>query len=81
MGTTFCNLNIHNPNGIRYETNEDVVVVNIAEGWDTLLQVNDVPDPKMMIRMAKAISIAVGTPAILITYFDDIAMVLTVFAD
>ena len=81
MGTSFCNINIHNPNGTKYETNEDLTVVNIAKEWDTLFQVDSVPDPKMMTKIAKNISTAVGSPAILVTYFDDIAMNLTVFVD
>ena len=71
MGTKLCNLNIYNPEKRSYTLDSDYTVVHIAEGWDTVLEVESNMDFKKIEKAAKTISKEIGEPVIVVIYFDD----------
>ena len=71
MGTTFCNAHIYNPNKSDFALKKDYCVINIAEGWDTILEAKPDYKFKAMMKIAKDLSAQLKEPAICVNYFDD----------
>ena len=72
MGTSFQNVQIHNPgHKMEYDLEEEYSVEHLVEDWDTIFEDSIETEFEEVREEAVRLSERVNTPVISINYFDD----------
>ena len=82
MGTSFRNIQIHNPgHKMEYDLEEEYCIEHLVEDWDTIFEDSCETEFEEVREEAVRLSERVYTPVISISYFDDMLFAIEVLVN